>query len=231
MTATLGLALALVACGGGEDGGDSSKPTTRATFAGPTNGLETKSAAEVISAAAAALREVASVHYKAEGTEDGQPTAADLRLAANGTATGVIDGDGQRVEILRLSGIAYVRGPSAATAFPGARVDQWINTGPVGETGGISIDSAAEEVQSMQDYLDSGEEATVEQLVEKGSPVIRVAVESGELVVANAGPALPLRQVTIIGEDRIESQFSEYGAPFQTETPTEVFKPETVATS
>ncbi|MBE3199804.1 hypothetical protein IHE48_02060 [Frankia sp. CH37] len=234
MTAAVGLSLALAACGGG--GESAEKPTATAAAnrlaAGSSNGLESRPASEIVATAAQALKTTSSVRYLGRGTEDGTPSSAELRMTADGTVTGVLDGNGQRVEILRVAGVAYVRGPSAAGPYPGARTDQWINTGPVGAADDdLSINSAADAILDLKADIDGGEDATVEQMTEQGQPAVRVATKTASLYVANVGQPVPLRQVFNDANDRFEVTFTEYGSPVPAAVPTDAFQPRTTPTS
>lgn len=237
LTAVLGLTLALAACGGDAAGNDgpggtpAPEPGVEVTVTGPRNGVESRPAAEIISTAAEALRAATTVRYVGRGSDSGRAPAIDLRLGADGTVLGVLDGDGQRVEVLRIANIAYVRGPNATASYPGARADQWINTGTVGTSDSLSLSSAVDEILNMKERIDAGEKATVDRAVALGTPAVRVTMESATLYVSNIGPAVPLRQITGQDDDRLDVTFTEYGKPIVATVPTDTFMPQTTATS
>ncbi|MEX5708736.1 MULTISPECIES: hypothetical protein [unclassified Parafrankia] len=224
----MGLALTLGACGGGsDDAGEAAATGSQAGSgaSGPLNGIETKPAAEIISAAANALRGADSVHFAGDGVDEGKPASVDLRLDSHGAVTGSMDTNGMHLEVLRVGGVAYVRGEGLVAAYPGARPEQWVKTGPLPNDDNLSLDGAADDIEDMADDLKAGETPTIEQVTEQGQPAVKVTTKSHTLYVANVGEPLPLRQTgTGVDSGTLDATFTEYGQPVTATAPTDVFE-------
>jgi hypothetical protein len=162
-----------------------------------TNGLENKSATEVLQAATAALKASHGVHVIASFTIDGQPVKSDLRIQ-DGSASGTVTIDSARVEFTRVGGDAYVRGDQQglqaigiSAEAAGLGVNRWLKSSPqqLGWEGFASLGS-------FPDMPDRGLNPTVEQTELNGKKVVVVSFQDGtKLYVANTGAAYPLRTV------------------------------------
>ncbi|WP_018640459.1 hypothetical protein [Parafrankia elaeagni] len=234
VTAALGVALTLSACGGGDDGSADSAGTATGgdqstqAVTGPRNGIESKPAVDIVTAAADALREAGSVRYVGRNVSGGRAASVDLRLGANGTVTGTLDQNGQRVEVIRIDDVAYIRGTAGSGTFPGARPDQWINTGGIGASDDLTITGAADEILEIRKEIEGGEQATVEEVTEQGTPAVKLTTKSSTLFVSLVGPALPLHQLGDKDGNTLDATFSEFGKPVVATAPTDVFQPPTI---
>ncbi|WP_018504387.1 hypothetical protein [Parafrankia discariae] len=226
----MGLALTLGACGGGSDGADAGEAASSGAGAGagaggPLNGIESKPATEIVSAAATALRAVDSVHFAGDGVDDGKPASVDLRLDSHGTVTGSMNTNGMRIEVLRFAGVAYLRGEGLVAAYPGARPEQWVRTGPIPSEDDLTLDGVADEIDDIADDIKAGEKPTVERVTEQNQPAVKVTTKSHTLYVANVGPPLPLRQTgTGLDSGTTDATFTEFGQPVTATAPTDVFQ-------
>lgn len=194
----------------------------------PLNGLERRTATEVVQAALDALREVESMHYVGTGTESGAPMTMDMRLTMAGSLTGSIVRDGQELKIIRVGDTMYLGGGLMSSTYPQVRPGQWVEV-PVGQLGAnpatrtVSSLSIAGVAKDFADMLDA-EDGQVEQAVENGRPVVIVRTTDPDaeqtLTVANTGPALPLRHFTRESDgDEVEAVFSEYDEEFDIVAP------------
>jgi hypothetical protein len=187
-----------------------------------TNGLEKKSAAEVLQAATAAFKASHGVHAVGTGTSDGRPARLDIRIQ-DGSASGTITIDGAPVEITTVGSDAYIRGDqqglqaigvSAETAHMAA--NHWLKSSPQ-ELGleGFTLDSFIADLA----HPDRPYNPTVEQTELNGRKVVVVSAQDGtKLYVANTGPAYPLH-VDDKGQNPGSMDLTEYGADFHITPP------------
>jgi hypothetical protein len=75
----------------------------------PSDGLEDKSAAQVVEEAAAALRAAKSVHVIGTSVTDGASAEVDLRIIQDGSSSGTITLEGAQFEITRVGEVTYVK--------------------------------------------------------------------------------------------------------------------------
>lgn len=212
--ALLPAVLALPGCGGTVGGGGSVEDT---------NGLERKTAAEVVDEAAAALRAAKSVRAHAKGDTD--TGTGELEVRIEGTASsGTLTIDGMRTEIVKIGDRAYVRGDEAALTEMGMPAElaslgtfKWLELSEkdAASVEGFTLDDLADQLTDPDSELNP----QVEQTALDGRPVVKVTRRDGaELYVSNAGTAYPLRLITT-GDEAAQADFSEYGAEFGITTP------------
>ncbi len=212
MVAVVLVALAAAACTGAR------APTT--------NGLESKPAAQVQRAAAAALKGAKSVHVKGTATGAGEPGRLDLRVE-DGATRGTIEMRGTSFEITTIADDTYVKADQRAWRVLGAPgsvqqlAGKWVKLSPGQVTAfeGFSLDSLAAQLTTAGSPL----EPRVEQAVLHGTGARVVIVrqrDGSKLYVANTGPPYPLRTERA-GKDPGEADFSEYGADFHIAAPSD----------
>ncbi len=200
----LGLLLALAtaaACGGGGE---------------KTNGLEKLPAAEVGSRTLAALRSAPGVHVV--GTEkdpsSDSPARYDLVMSAT-TTRGTIEEYGQQTQLVKIANDTYVRrgrafytatGEAAATDL---LADRWVRLAPA-DAAKYSYFTLARLSDSLGSYL-IGLAGEVRREKVDGARAVRTAAPDGTaFLVANAGPAYPLR-ITVAGSSTNQVDFGDYG--------------------
>jgi hypothetical protein len=93
-------ALLLAGCGGG-----SSSPSG--------NGVESKSAAQVLEATKGAASQATSVHIVGSIVSEGKPIGLDMELLAGKGGKGRISQGGFSIELVQVSGAVYIKGSAA----------------------------------------------------------------------------------------------------------------------
>jgi hypothetical protein len=204
-------AVALSGCSGGAD----------------TNGLETKSAAEVQQEAAAALKAAKSVHVMVKDGNDGKAVSADLRIQG-GSSSGSLTLEGIRYEVIKVGADFYLNGDRRGLAqlgLPAAILrrdaDQWLKLGTQHVTSlqGFTLDDLAADLTKFESPL----EPKVEQGTLDGRKVVVISHQNGSrLYVANTGIAYPLR-LDSKGAEPGQINFLEYGADFHITAPPNYF--------
>jgi hypothetical protein len=183
----------------------------------PTNGLEQKSPADVLQAAAAALQAATSVHVVGTGPSG----HLDARLQ-HGSATGTITMDGHQLKITIVGGAGYVNADRAGLSMIGAPLPvqrhdagRWLKV-PASEFTGFTPAELASQLTRYYGPL----EPKVRQATLNGKKVVVVSWQNGsKLHVANTGPAYPLRAEFTKGPNAGLIEFSEYGAPLHITAP------------
>jgi hypothetical protein len=168
--------------------------------AGPT-AESSKSPAQVIHDAAAAIRSLHSFHMSGTITSGSSTLGIDLRVQDPGTIAGSLTYQGATAQILIVDGASYISGQGFFTQFAGAAAGQLIGSRwaelPTTSASGLEtgLDSFANTTK-FADCLDSS--ATATKLTKatatyNGASV--VAVTGGDTIVevANAGAPYPMR--------------------------------------
>jgi hypothetical protein len=189
----------------------------------PTNGLEEKSAAEILRAATAAIEGASGVHVTGIGISEGSPVEVDLRIQ-DGTSHGTITIEDARLEITTVGTNAFVQGgqqalealgiPPAAAQLGAGR---WLRLSEQEASAleGFSLDSFAAQLGRNDSPLDQ----EVEQTELDGTKVVVVTRQDGsKLYVSNTDDAYPLRAEDQ-GQDPAWIDFTEYGADFDIAAP------------
>lgn len=212
--------VALVTIAASACGSSSSSTGGTPTSAGATtNGLEKKSPADVLQAAAAALETAKSVHVMGAGTGLNQ-AFVDAHLQP-GSSTGVIRIAGVQLEVTIIGRIGYVKADQAGLKKIGApqqvqhlAAGRWLRV-PARDFTGFSLASLAYQLTAYQGPL----EPKVRQATLNGRKVVVVSWRNGGvLYVANTGPAYPLR-ASLKGHSGGLINFTEYGAPLHITAP------------
>jgi hypothetical protein len=183
-----------------------------------TNGLEKKSAADVLQAAAAALSAARSVHVVLTGPSG----HVDVRMQG-GSSTGTVTQADVRVRITIVGGAGYVKTDRAGLKMIGApqpvqRHDagRWVkDPAPAHDFTGLTLASLPAELTAYYGPL----EPDVRQATLDGRKVVIVSWRNGsQMYVANTGPAYPLR-AEFNGQHPGSFDFTEYGARFHITAP------------
>lgn len=178
--------------------------TTRTT----TNGLETKTAADVLQEAAGALGAAKSVHLVGTGPS----TNMDARIQGS-SATGTFGQGGAQIGFTIVGNATYIKTGQAGLKALGAPeavqrqyAGQWLKVSPR-DVMGFSLADLASQLTTYQGPL----EPKVRQATLNGTKVVVVSWQNGgKLYVANTGPAYPLRG-EFTGQDAGVMDFTEYG--------------------
>jgi len=206
-TATAALVtVAVGACGG----------ATTATGP-PTNGLEKKSPADVLQAAAAALQAAKSVHIAGTGPKG----HLDARIQ-HGSATGTLAPAGAQIGVTIIGRDGYIKTDQAGLKLIGAPLPvqrhdagRWLKV-PASDFTGFTLAELASELTKYYGPL----EPKVRQATLSGRKVVVVSWRDGsKLHVANTGPAYPLRMEFKKGSNAGLYELSEYGAPLHITAP------------
>ena len=184
-----------------------------------TNGVQNKSPADVLQAAAEALQAAKSVHVV--GT-----SAAwhfDLRLRDRAT-TGTLTVAGDQLSFTIAGGAGYINTDQAVLAMFGAppsvqrhAAGRWVKV-PASDFTNLTLADFASQLTTYNGPLEpKARQATLE-----GRKVVVVSWRDGsKLYVANTGPAYPLLAVfKVHNPGRVE--FSLYGAPLHITAPSNV---------
>jgi hypothetical protein len=184
-----------------------------------TNGLEKKSAADVLQEAAAALNAAKSVHVVLT-----TPSSAHVDVRMQGdSSTGTVTQAGVRVKITITGGAGYVKTGRAGLKMIGApqpvqRHDagRWVKVPTSGhDFTGLTLASFAAQLTAYNGPL----EPVVRQAALYGRKVVIVSWRDGsQMYVANTGPAYPLR-AEFKGQHPASLDFTEYGARFHITAP------------
>jgi hypothetical protein len=204
--------VAASACGG------AARPTGATTpSVATTNGLEKKSAADVLQDAATALNGAKSAHVVLT-SPNGDHGAVRIQ---GGSSTGTLTQAGAHAEITIIGNDNYVKADRAGLKTIGAPpavqqhdAGRWLKVSAHDVTG-FSLASLASQLTSYNGPL----EPKVRQATLNGRKVVVVTWRNGgKLYVANTGPAYPLRW-DFKGPNPSRANLSEFGAPFHITAP------------
>jgi hypothetical protein len=185
--------------------------------AAPTNGLEKKSPADVLQAAAAALEAAKSVRFVGMAPNG----HIDVRIQP-GSATGTISQAGQQLRFTIVGGAGYINidqaGPMMSGLSPSVQrqaAGRWLKV-PASDFTGLTLASLASQLTAYHGPL----EPKVRQATLGGMKVVVVSWrDGGKLYVANTGPAYPLRADFKKGPDAGLIEFTEYRIPLHITAP------------
>jgi tetratricopeptide (TPR) repeat protein len=186
---------------------------------GGTNGLEKRSAAQVLQAAGSALQGAKSVHVT--GSHIGDLAQVDLRIQGD-AAAGTFELKGAQFEITRIGNDVYLKtdprgwqalgAPAAVQSLSGRwakfRADQV-------DIGTLSVAGLA---AGLTTQTDSPLQPSVEQTTRDGKKAVVISKQNGQkLDVANTGPAFPLH----VDSDQGPADFTEYNIDFHITAPSD----------
>jgi hypothetical protein len=228
--AVLVATLALGACGGSSGTGSTGNgpdpaatPTTRDTA---PNGVEAKSADEILRTAAEAFRGARSVRLVGRIAGGDESVDLDVRLGRD-VSQGALTQKGAKLEIIATGGNLYMRGrqfwvKNAPASIASQVGDRWARL-PVGGMREsltfkelVSLDSFAERGLKPSGKISKGPRGTVE-----GTKAIALKDADGSLLwIAMTGPAYPLRIGSSPADGSQNSiSFRDYDAPLNVEAP------------
>jgi hypothetical protein len=172
-----------------------------------TNGLENKSAVQVLRAADAAFWAAQSVHFVRSDPAQGP---SDYRMTHNSAIASYTNAPGKHVWIRVVGRYGYEKtdyGPYAG---------QWLRS-PAGAFPGITLaDHRYDGLTDDHRYCD----AKAQQATVNGKKVMVVSWPDGsKLQIANTGPAYPLRAEFKRRNNPVREVYSEYNVPFNVTAP------------
>ncbi|MGH3390815.1 MAG: hypothetical protein ACRDOO_18270 [Actinomadura sp.] len=225
--------LLTTACGPDESGATGT-PAATPTQATPTkaagNGIEAKSADEILEAAVAAFVQASSVRVKGVTTDGGMTISLDLSLGrseARGTMQAPVRDKSVSFSFIVTNGRTYLKGPELWRAAAGAPMahlvgDRWVllpkKGGDIGDLTQIAdLEKFAKDVlrNDQNEKIAKGGTAVID-----GTPAIGLVGADGTLYVATTGTPYPLKLVpkkpAKPGEELV---FLDYDAPLNLTPP------------
>lgn len=200
--ATLALvsALTLAGCASddsdGTDGGDTTGSEDLAQ-ADP-NGIEDLEPDEILDQVSEAVDAATSVHLVGEQTQAGAAIGLDLRMSADGDATGTVTNAGVTIELILVDGVTYFSageefwtgqlGPELAAEVGEKFVEVPANDDSFGDFG--NFDAFFSDLLKAEGDVKKGEESTVEDIP---ALILVDTDDEGELYISMQGEPLPLK--------------------------------------
>jgi hypothetical protein len=221
------IALVSAGCGGGATTSDSQANRTP-TPTPQTNGLEEKSVADVLYAAAGALKTATSVHLIGVGRREGKWEARIQGARSSGT----MELKGIKLHITIIGTTTYIKTDAdgwTAMGLPASIARQvngrWVKM-PADSNFTVKGFTVADVAASISKHADLFL-PKVEQTTLNGMKVVVVSARNGpKLYVANTGPAYPVRVTDTEGEANYT-----YGEDFHITAPTDFIDGDTVLAS
>lgn len=234
----------LAGCGSSSDsssGGASTAAadTAASTTAAAPNGIETKSAQEILDAATAAANKATSVTVKGDITQGDQTTKLDLQVGQE-AAQGSISAQGVDVDIkvlagktyFKLSGEAFAKiagqddSPGVAKAISSLLGDKWLVAPDEKSAGALGpLGQLGQKDDLLKGVLSPDGDVTVEGTGEvNGQPVVLLKSSDGvgTLAIATTGEPYPLQIKGSEGADSGQIDFTDWNAPVNVTAPTDV---------
>jgi hypothetical protein len=210
------LVLVTVALGGcGSSGGDSS-----------SNGIESKTPAEILAAATAAADSASSVHVSGSIVSAGSPITLDLELVSGKGGRGQISEGGLSFNLIQVDDTAYISGspafyshfggPAAAQLLEGKWLKAPATSGSFSSLGSLTdLNQLLNTALSDHGALSKGPTTTID-----GQRVLSVsdASHGGTLYVATTGKPYPI-EISKAGKTGGKITFSDWNAPVTLEAP------------
>lgn len=230
----------LAGCGSSSDSSSGGAATTAAaTSTAAPNGIENKSAKEILDASLAAANAASSVTVTGALTQDGQKVALDLQLGEE-AAQGSITAQGVDIEIkvlggksyFKLSGEAFAKiagagdNPELVQAVSALLGDKWLVAPDEQAAGELSsLGKLSQKGELLKGIIESAGDVTVAGSSQvNGQPVILLkgSDESGTLAIATTGEPYPLQVKGSDGSDGGQIDFTDWNAPVNVTAPTDV---------
>jgi hypothetical protein len=205
--------LVLAGCGGG------SKKSA-------SNGVEAKSANDIVAAAKAAADAATAVHVTGSGTDSGMRLVLDLHIVAGKGGKGRLAEQGLSFDLIRIGDTAYIKGspafyrkfagPAAAALFKG----KWLKASAT--TGDLASLTPLTDLRKLLDrtLANPGTLAKLPTTTVRGQSVVGVKDTSkgGILYVATAGKPYPV-QITKSGASGGSLTFDQWDQPIALTAP------------
>jgi len=205
-------ALALAGCGGSSSSG---------------NGIESKSAHEILEATKAAASTATSVHIRGSIVTEGKPIALDMQLLRGKGGKGTISQEGFTIQLIQTGGAVYINGSAdfykhvsgsaAAALLQGKWLKAPANSGELASLAELTdlgklIDTA---LAGHGENVTKGDTTTVagQKAVE-----LKDGSKGGTLYVAATGKPYPL-QITKSGSESGKVVFNSWDQPVKLEAP------------
>lgn len=212
--------LALVGCGGGDDG-----PASSSTTAAPVS-LEGLSADEVLAKAKEAAQAAGSVRVKGAIAQGEESIDVDLKLAGVARGSGTVELDGGRIDLVRVGNDIYFKADEKTLTDTVAQGNAQIVALIAGRYVKATVDTPGfSDFSELLDFV-----AFTKGALTPDGPITRVAgkpvggvatvglkQEAGTLYVADDGPPYPLRLEPAPGPGGVA--MSEWGSEITIEVP------------
>jgi hypothetical protein len=164
------------------------------------NGVEAKSANEILEATKLAASEASSVHIVGSIDSEGKPITLDMELLAGKGGQGKIGQEGFTINLIQTEGSVYINGSAAfyrhvgGTAAAQLLQGRWLkapsNSGELASLASLTnLSKLIDAALANHGTLSKGAKATIE-----GQPAIAIndTAKGGTLYVATTGKAFPL---------------------------------------
>lgn len=224
-------ALLTAACGPEKLGAAGTPAPTATTPTKPaSNGIEAKSADEILSAATAAFAGAKSVHLKGTMVDSGETTGLDLSLGAagsRGTVRAPIEkGKSVSISILSTKRNFYLKSPEMWRSVGGAQManligDRWVLVPKKNNADFKDFERMTDLKKFANDvFKTSGTMVKGKTIVIDGVPAIGLRGSDGTLYVATTGTPYPLKIVPKKPAKQGEGlAFLDYDAPLNVTPP------------
>src|SRR3954454_15204785 len=194
LLAVLLAALALAGCGGSSSSSG--------------NGLESKSAKEILEATKSAASTATSVHIRGSIVTEGKPIALDMQLLRGKGGKGTISQEGFRIQLVQTGGAVYINGSAAfykhvsGSAAAALLQGKWLkapaNSGELASLAELTdLGKLIDTALATHGSLSKGDSATIQG--QKAIP-LKDTTKGGTLYVAATGKPFPL-QLTKEGKE------------------------------
>ena len=229
----------LAGCGSSSDSSAGAATTAATGTTAAPNGIEDKSAQEILDTSLAAANKATSVTVKGDITQDGQKVALDLQVGQE-AAQGSITAQGIEVQIkvlagktyFKLSGDAFAKiagqgdSPEVAKAISSLLGDKWL-VADGGESAGqlSALGQFGQKDELLKGVLTPDGEVTVEGSSQvNGQPVILLKSTdgTGTVAIATTGEPYPLQIKGSEGADSGQIDFTDWNATVNVTAPPDV---------
>jgi hypothetical protein len=193
---------------------------------GSKDGLASKSATEIVAAAARATEAASSVHIVGQQSSGGMPVTLDLYLQSGKGGQGMISEKGLTFEVIVLNGTTYIKGPSsfykqiagnaAARLFQGKWLKAPSSNKELAQLGSLTdLHKLIGAALTGHEALARGSTATVNG---QKAIAVRDTTKGGTLYVALGGQPLPL-EISKTGSEAVQMSFEDWNKPVSIQAP------------
>ena len=199
------IVLAIAGCGGSSSSG---------------NGLESKSAQQILEATKAAASTASSVHIQGSIVTGGKPIALDMELLRGKGGKGTISQEGFTIQLIQTGGAVYINGSAdfykhvsgsaAAALLQGKWLKAPANSGELASLAELTnLGKLIDTALAGHTSVTKGETTTIEG--QKAIP-LKDTAQGGTLYVAATGKPYPL-QIVKTGKESGKVVFSRWDQP------------------